>query len=178
MLSEVYSSIVDKLLQECHAFYGDRLVSFCLYGSVARGTMNYTSDIDFLLVVENLPDGNFRRFEEFRQVEQKIMQSISDSRKSEVYIELSPVIKSPEEVRFGSLLFLDMLEDGKILFDRKDFLNDYFDEFRAHLKELGAHRVVKGETWYWILKEPYVPGEVFEVFPPVIAESLPRNVGA
>lgn len=23
MLSEVYSSIVDKLLQECHAFYGD-----------------------------------------------------------------------------------------------------------------------------------------------------------
>jgi predicted nucleotidyltransferase len=165
LLSAVYSNILDHLLAECKALYGERLVSFCLYGSVARGTMNNFSDIDFLIVVENLVNGRLKRVDEFEEVRNNIQQLIAEARKQEVHVEFSPMIKSPEEVRRGSLLFLDMLEDVKILFDRNNFLKNYFEEFRAHLKKSGAHRVVRGETWYWILKDPYAPGEEFEVFP-------------
>jgi len=175
VLSAAYSNIVEKLLDECKIFYGERMVSFCLYGSVARGTINNSSDIDFLIVAEDLPDRRLNRIDEFEKVKNKIQQLIKDAWKNEVYIELSPIIKTPAEVRIGSLLFLDMLEDGKILFDRDNFLQNYFDEFRAHLKKLGAHRVVRGETWHWILKEPYTPGEVFEVFPPTTSESSPTK---
>lgn len=73
------------------------------------------------------------------------------------------MIKTPEEVEAGSLLFLDMLEDGKILFDRDDFLKRYFEKLRDKLKKLGARRVNRGEAWFWILKENYKPGEIFEI---------------
>ncbi len=32
-------------------------------------------------------------------------------------------------------------------------------DFRARLRAQGAHRVFRGDSWYWVLKDPYVPGE-------------------
>jgi hypothetical protein len=163
MLKTIYQNIVDTLLNECKSFYGERLVSFCLYGSVARGKMNYTSDIDFLIVANNLPEGRVKRVTEFAAVEKKLQPLLLDGRKFGIYAELSPLLKTPEEVQAGSLIFLDMLEDGKILFDRDGLLQGYFGKLRKRLQELGAKRVWMGEAWYWILKADYKPGEVFEI---------------
>lgn len=163
MLTETYNEIVQKLLRECVDHYGERLISFCLYGSVARGTMNYCSDIDFLIVAEPVPDGRMPRVREFDIVEKKMSDEVQRARKLGVYVEFSPIIKTPSEVKQGSLLFLDMLEEGRILFDRNDFLKDYFAQWKLHLQELGARRVQRGEAWYWILKEPYTVGEEFDI---------------
>lgn len=65
MLSLIFESIVHELKKECVAFYCERLVSFCLHGSAARGTINNFSNIDFLPVVESLPDGRLGCVEEF-----------------------------------------------------------------------------------------------------------------
>lgn len=163
MLAEIYEKIVQKLLRECVDHYGARLVSFCLYGSVARGTMSYCSDIDFLIVAEPLPDGRMPRVREFDVVEKKMPDEVQRARKLGVYVDFSPIIKTPSEVKQGSLLFLDMLEEGRILFDRNDFLKDHFAQWKTHLQELGARRVQRGDAWYWILKEPYTVGEEFEI---------------
>ncbi len=160
MLAEIYEKIVQKLLEECVHHYGARLVSFCLYGSVARGTMNYCSDIDFLIVAEPLPDGRMPRVREFDVVEKTMSDEVQRARKLGVYIDFSPIIKTPSEVRQGSLL---LLEEGRILFDRNDFLKGYFAQWKLHLQELGARRIQRGEAWYWILKEPYTVGEEFEI---------------
>ncbi|MEE9225468.1 MAG: nucleotidyltransferase domain-containing protein [Bacteroidota bacterium] len=163
MIQEIYKQIVHTLEAELKRFYGNRLVSVCLYGSVARGTMNNTSDLDLLVVARDLPRGRVKRIDEFRTVERALERILGRARKNEVYCELSPVIKTPEEVNRGSLLFLDMLEDGKILYDRGGFLNRFFEKFRRRLQRLGAKRIWRGETWYWMLKEHYKPGEVFEI---------------
>lgn len=163
MIAELYKQLVAGIVDECKAFYGERLVSFCLFGSVARGMMNNSSDIDFLLVVEPLPNGRLSRVKEFEHVEEKLLGSIKEARKNGVYAELSPVIKRPFEVKQGSLLFLDMLEDGKMLFDRDDFLKTYFESWKKKLEQLGARRIRSGEAWYWDLKKDYKPGEVFEI---------------
>lgn len=162
-LNTRYQNIVSALLRECQLFYGEGLVSFCVFGSVGRCTVNYTSDIDFLVVAEVLPVGRVDRVKEFGEVERAVQHLCYEAQKQGVYVELSPVLKTPAEVKMGSLLFLDMLDDGKILFDRDGFLKDYFDTFRVRLKELGARRVQRGESWYWILKESYHPGEVFDI---------------
>ncbi|MEN3037847.1 MAG: nucleotidyltransferase domain-containing protein [Candidatus Kryptonium sp.] len=125
--------------------------------------MNNESDIDFLLVVKDLPSGRVNRVMEFLNVERRLRNLLSEARRKGVYTDFSPVIKTPEEVEAGSLLFLDMLEDGKILFDRDDFLKRYFEKLRDKLKKLGARRVNRGEAWFWILKENYKPGEIFEI---------------
>ena len=73
---------------------------------------------------------------------------------------LSPVFKTPGEVRQGSLLFLDMVEEARILHDRGEFLRVYLDGLRARLRELGARRVMRGGGYYWQLKPDLKPGEL------------------
>jgi hypothetical protein len=80
-----------------------------------------------------------------------------------IYTSLSPVIKTPEEVMAGSLLFLDMIDDALILFDREGFFTRFLQEFSSKLKEMGAKKVVTGERWHWVLKPDYKQGEVFEI---------------
>lgn len=162
-LRETYDQFTKVLLRECRESYKDRLISFCLFGSTARGTMNNASDVDFLLVVDPLPIGRMKRVDEFAIVESRLKPAMSELRRNGIYVELSPLFKTPEEVEAGSLMFLDMLEEGKILFDRNDFLKAYFSGWRKKLEAQGARRVKKGEAWYWILKEPYTAGEEFEI---------------
>jgi hypothetical protein len=75
----------------------------------------------------------------------------------------SPIFKTPEEVERGSLLFLDMLYDLVILYDRDSFLLNYLRGFKKRLDKLGARRIVRGEKWYWVLKPDYKRGETFEI---------------
>jgi len=76
-------------------------------------------------------------------------------------IALSPVFKTPDEVEAGSPLFLDMVEDARVLYDPDGFLGRSFDRRRARLCQLGARRISRGNAWYWELKPDLKPGEVF-----------------
>jgi predicted nucleotidyltransferase len=55
MLKTKFNELQDRLLEETKSFYGDRLVSFIVFGSVARETFRYDYDIDLLIIAENLP---------------------------------------------------------------------------------------------------------------------------
>ncbi len=100
---------------------------------------------------------------EFRSVELAMDGTLTEARQKGIYAELSPVFKTPDEVRIGSPLFLDMVEDGKILFDSEGFFEKFLSDFKRRLHAQGAHRVFRGDSWYWVLKEPYVPGEEIEL---------------
>lgn len=125
--------------------------------------MNYFSDIDLLIVARRLPKGRLNRVEEFEKVETKVEKYIKEAQKYGVYTRLSPVFKTRDEVLMGSPLFLDMVEDAIILYDRESFFSSHLDKLRERLKELGSKRVKQGTRWYWILKPDYRPGEVFEI---------------
>lgn len=163
MVNEMYSHIINRLLEECRKHYGSRLVTFCVFGSAGRGTVHPGSDIDFLIVVDSLPDGRRRRIEDYMRVEAALKEEVAKARAVGIFIEFSPVIKTPDEVLQGSPLFLDMIDDGKILFDRDDFFRQYLVRFSEKLRSQGARRVYRGDSWYWILKEPYVVGEEIEL---------------
>jgi predicted nucleotidyltransferase len=150
-------------LEETKAFYGDYLVSFVIFGSVSRETYRFNSDIDFLIIAENLPEGRMKRVSQFSKVEDKIDIFLESLKKEGINTYLSPIFKTPEEAEMGSPLFLDMVEDALVLYDKKNFFSERIDRLRARLKELGARRVWKGNMWYWILKPDYTPGEVIEL---------------
>lgn len=76
---------------------------------------------------------------------------------------ISPIIKTPLEAAAGSPIFLDMVDDSVILYDRGEFFKKVLDKLRHRLNELGSKRVFKGSRWYWILKPGLKPGEVFEI---------------
>jgi predicted nucleotidyltransferase len=163
MLREKFQELEDKLLTGIRSFYGNRLISVVLFGSVARETTHFDSDIDMLIIVQGLPEGRMKRIREFETVEKEIEPFLKSLQKEGIHTILSAILKSPDEARRGSPLFLDMVEDGKILFDKEGFFSSILEQLRSRLQALGAKRVWKGNAWYWVLKPDLKPGEIFEL---------------
>jgi len=158
-----FEVLLAALLEACEKVYGSRLVSVAVFGSVGRDSARADSDIDLLVVAEPLPEGRLKRVEEFSAVEDLMRDVLERARRSGVETYLSPVLKSPEEVRIGSPLFLDMVDDAQILLDREGFLAAELARLRDRLEALGARRVRRAGAWYWDLKPDYRIGEEFEL---------------
>jgi predicted nucleotidyltransferase len=163
MLQETFESLLSQVLTACRRAYGARLVSLAVFGSVARGAMGPDSDIDLLLVIDPLPDGRMARVGEFDAVESELAPSLDAAWRLGVRTSLSPVFKTPAELRRGSLLFLDLPDQARILFDREDTLGRYLQDLGARLADMGARRIYKGGGYSWLLKPDRKPGEVIEL---------------
>lgn len=163
MLREKLNVFLQRLLTEVEHHYGERLTSLVIFGSVGRGTPRFDSDIDILLIARNLPPGRLQRIQEFEVVEENLARNLMELAQCGIHTCLSPIIKSEEEALRGSLLFLDMLEDSLILYDRNNFFRSFLDNFARRLHHLGARRIKRGNAWHWVLKDHYQKNEVFEL---------------
>lgn len=158
-----YQDLAEQLCHACKQHYGTRLVSVALFGSVARGTPQFDSDLDVLIVADDLAQGRMRRAREFERIEAALAPTLDSMRLSGIAVELSPVFKTPAEIEQGSPLLLDMTEDATILYDRAGFLAQALASLSARLGRLGARRIWLGSAWYWDLKPDFRPGEVIEL---------------
>lgn len=160
-----YRKLAEEYLRLVKEFFGDRLVSVCFYGSVAKGTATPESDVDVLVVAQALYADlgsrihdttpiheALRRSEEYRKLR---MQGIS-AFVSDLYL-------SPEEARAHPPILLDLTKDASIAYDKDGFFECVLEEMRRRLIELGAKRVNTGKGHYWILKPDANPNEVVEV---------------
>ncbi|MEW6523677.1 MAG: nucleotidyltransferase domain-containing protein [Bacillota bacterium] len=154
---------VRELCRACKSVYGDNLVTVAVFGSVGRGTPSTVSDIDLLVISRNLPSGRINRVEQFSAVEGMVSLLLHSLREKGIYTSLSPVLKTPAEVQAGSLLFLDMVNDAVILYDRDNFFNNFLEAFSSRLQKLGARKIYMRGRWHWLLKPDYRQGEVFEI---------------
>jgi len=112
----------------------------------------------------DFPRGRIKRVEEFEEnVEERLKDRIKALRTKGIFPYLSPLFKTPDEVMKGSPLFLDMVSEAQILYDRDEFFKDYLQTLKRRLTELGAQKVRKGGGWYWVLKPDYKPGDVIEL---------------
>jgi len=162
---EFYKGILERFLELLKETFGDSLISLVLYGSVARGEAKADSDIDILLILRDPPNNYHRRLDQVLGVQ-------SDLEREEVFktmsrrlgIEpfLSHIILSKEEADENRYIYLDMVEDAKILYDRDNFFARRLEGIRKRLRELHSKRVwLEDGTWYWDLKPDLKPGEVF-----------------
>lgn len=161
--SEPYSSLLSKLVAALKSRFRQKLVSVIVYGSLARGEMRKDSDIDLLVVADMLPKSRLRRQELFEEAEASIEDDLRRLWAEGLYVTFSPIMKTREEAKRLSPLYLDMVDDAVILFDRGGFFKGVLDNLRKKLKEFGARRVKLGRRWYWILKDRYVFGEVITI---------------
>lgn len=158
-----FERLLRGLRLACQEVYRERLVTLAVFGSVGRGTPRPDSDVDILIVATALPRGRMGRMAEFAAVEEKLTPLLCSLHQEGIATTLSPVIKEPAEVKEGSWLFLDMVEDARLLYDRDNFFARYLTGLKSRLAALGARKVYRGGAWYWVLKEDYQPGEVFDL---------------
>lgn len=163
MYLQQFEKILKELDKAVKEVYGSRLVTLAVFGSMGRNTPCPDSDIDLLIIADDLPHGRIKRVREFDLVEEKLQPLLDRMWQEGIRTSLSPIIKEPNDVLKGSLIFLDMLDDARILYDRNSFFQNYLDDLRKRLDKLGAKKVYRGGAWYWGLKEDYKIGEEFEI---------------
>lgn len=67
---------------------------------------------------------------------------------------------STEEAKENRYLYLDMIEDARILVDQGGFFRGKLESLRQRLQELGAVKVQRNGDWYWDLKPDLRLGDV------------------
>jgi hypothetical protein len=130
---------------------------------VARNEATPFSDIDLLLIIEGLPRGRFARLDLLEAVNDEIDPHLERLREENIFSDICPILKTPEEAKRPTPLYLDLVEDLQILYDRENFFFDILNQVRDSLKKLGARRQSLGSFRYWELKPDYKPGEIFEI---------------
>jgi hypothetical protein len=104
-----------------------------------------------------------KRVAQFSAGEDRVEPYLESLKKEGINTFISSIFKTPQEAELGSPLFLGMVEDARILYDKNAFFSKRLERLRNRLKELGAKRVWKGNIWHWVLKPDYQPGEVIEL---------------
>ncbi|MGC8547841.1 MAG: nucleotidyltransferase domain-containing protein [Candidatus Micrarchaeia archaeon] len=124
------------------------VVGAVLFGSVAKGTFRKDSDIDIMVVVKG-PSQPY-----YDKVHNMIMQlgSIKESMAMEgLFLYISPLIVSEEELKDFDPIFFDIADFGIILFDTDGSIKKFIEHIKAlpHRREYTPY----GEVLKWKIKE-------------------------
>lgn len=125
--------------------------------------MRKYSDFDLLIIVNNLPTSRFERTVMFSKAEKLLEKRLDELFTKGYVVSFSPIIKTPEEAKRIKPLYLDMVDDCIIVYDKECFFEKILERLSLRLKELGAERVWVGKRWYWRLKKDYKFGEVIVI---------------
>jgi uncharacterized protein len=142
---------------------GDNLVSVVLFGSVARAEATADSDLDLLIICETLPQGRFARLRLLEEADRRFDADLARLRSAGIRTRVACLLKTRAEAARTVPLYLDMVEDARLLHDRDGFFGGVLARLRASLARLGAERRQRGHVRYWVLKREFTPGEVFEL---------------
>ena len=155
---------VERLGQAVERREGDNLVSFVVYGSVARGTAAPGSDADVLLVFRALPARRHERFAIWHRALEEVRAAHGAVLADGHPFDWSVLPLTIDEATYHSPLYLDITLDGRILLDRDGFFASVLDGLRARMRALGSRRVeLPDGSWYWDLKPGMRCGEVVEL---------------
>ena len=146
-----FDTLVTAVRRAVLDFYGPSLAALAVFGSVARRTPRPDSDVDLLVVADGLPDGRMRRRAAFRSVEDTLADSMERLARAGVETRFSPEFRTPAELAYGGAVFLDMVHEVRILFDRSGLLAGHLSGLRANLRQAGARRVPYKDAWVWDL---------------------------
>jgi hypothetical protein len=165
VLQAEYQNVADEYAKLVKGFYGDRLISICFFGSVARFEATPESDIDVLLIVDGVPRDMGLRTRESVPIQHSLRRtneyrSLRAQRRCGF---ISTLILTPEEVKAHPPILLDLTDDAVIAYDKNDFLHGVLDNIRTTLRRLGSKRVRAKKGYYWILKPSLNPSEVIEI---------------
>lgn len=149
------------VLQEIINYYGDSLLGCAIFGSYARGDNRPNSDLDLLVILEKAP-GLSRRVKEFvDQIEMKhesLAQEIYEQ--EDILCELSPYILTREEALKLHPIYYDLVEHHFVIYDPASLIARIIQETRKILRQSGARKVRRNNTWEWQTVNIGYPGGI------------------
>lgn len=156
-----YKALLDTFVDLIQQIFGDRLMSVVLFGSVARGTARADSDVDLLVILREAPAAYWRRLKPLLPILRRLRKEPCWKALEEQGLTpfLSLLVLSLEEARENHYLYLDMIEEARVLVDRDLFFQGKLESLRRRLHELGAQKRRRNGDWYWDLKPDFKLGD-------------------
>ncbi len=142
--------------------FGENLVSIVLFGSYARGDFEGDSDVDVFVVVGEIGD-RFELHKKIDLVEDILKPFFECLKRYGLNPVLSPIVLDKVMASKTRPLYLDMVFDARMLYDREDFMKNVLDRVKKKLEEYGAERIRIGRKWVIVIKKEYRFGEVIEI---------------
>ncbi len=128
-IKENYPSLHKQLrsfADSCEKAMGSKILSIVLFGSVAKGEQEKRSDLDLLLITDDLT-----HTKKIEQVSSAINASYSH--------DISPTIITEDtfisELNNGSLLYLNILKEGIPIYGLENYLRITFKQMRKEVRE-------------------------------------------
>ncbi len=159
-----YAPLLERYAMLLIDHFGERLLGVALFGSIARGDWSRDSDIDILVVVDGWDSKpTWERTRELYSVREKLR----ETREYKIAVEAGyiPILQhyplgSREALTFHRI-YLDIVLDGKIIYERNNYISKIVDLVRERLTSYGARRIVEpGGRYYWVIKSVKA-GEIF-----------------
>ncbi len=160
-----YRPILEFTVSKIIDHFRERLVSIVLFGSLARGAIKDTSDIDLLIVADEVSENYSERIKEVSN----ILDEVSEFRyrlwlKKRKYQLIDMIILNREEAGVNHPFYLDMVYDSIIIYDEDSFMLKKIEEVREKLSKIGSKRIeLPDGRYYWVLKPDLKWGEIIEL---------------
>ena len=126
-----------------------KIISVVVFGSLAKGKYTMDSDIDLLVVANNISDKRNRRHQEIVSIKSKIYK---------IGLTFDILLLNSNECISNfwnhNPLFLDIAEEGIILIDKKDFIKNIIEETKTYVTCKKIKKVEDG--WIYPVKDRIV----------------------
>ena len=136
MKTEIIIELTAALKKEFH----QTLISIAVFGSMVKGTLTPTSDIDVIVVCENLPKDWRARdkmvLELTEAIELKYTRPIHMNLLGKEEISMAGDLISP--------LILEIYDANEIVFDKDDYFKNLLKDMKENLKNLHATKIQHG----------------------------------
>ena len=134
-LRDYISGFVDKISRN------EKILGVMLFGSVARGTYWKESDTDILIAVRG------RAIDIIEEVEEAI-DEVEGLRiplvQSEFFLRIRPLVLAEDDLKLFRPIYLSIVEDGVILFERRETLTNFTYDVRRNVE--WRKEIVEGEV--------------------------------
>jgi predicted nucleotidyltransferase len=117
-----------------------------LFGSGAKGSFNQYSDIDLLVVVSN--GAASKAMDLIHEIKGMAHRQSGQLVSKRLPMFVSPIILEERELKRFSPLYLDFLDYGMVMFERKGVLTNFLDAMRKikHRREFRPYEVLRWQT--------------------------------
>ena len=136
MKTEIISELTEILKQK----FNQDLLAIVLFGSIVKGNFTATSDIDVLVVCENL-------IKDWR-VRDKMTLELTEEIELKYATSIHMVLVSKDEISHSiesvSPLMLEIYEANEVIYEKDSFFTQLLNDFEKNLKNLHAIKIEKG----------------------------------